>query len=160
MTGYHTPRGRRCRSRSDSSLITCIRAIYEEGYDELREGSVSEDLQGIDAVSTIDGDTYQHKAQFDAGWFNLNIQTREWGAMGGAHFYIWHHVPTDTILIIPKDLVIGAVKHLVTKSNQPFYTINMNQRHFKSGAGWHEDIVVIRNPLKSKQTPSETGAQA
>ena len=126
MTGYNTVRGMYQRNRSDGSARACSRWLNRVGLDVVTEGNIIQDLNGIDLVGEHH---WQHKAQFDANWFHINIQTREWNAEDHPPFYIWHHVPTGVVMVIPSVLLINdyTEKKLVTNSNQPFYTIPASQ---------------------------------
>lgn len=161
MTGYHTRRGQAQRYRSDMSVRDCIHLLRRVGYDDLREGNTTQDLNGIDLVSTLNPRLYQHKAQFDAGWFNLNIQVREWGAQSSNTHYIWHHKPTETVLVIEKSVVMQhQPTNIVHNSNQPFYSINCNV--FRDGwGGWIDGVTLIRegNLEVSFNAPCLTGGE-
>jgi len=145
MTGYHTVRGQSMRYSSDMSVRDCIHLMRRLGYDNLRTGTTAQDLAGTDLLSErFPGRTLQHKAQFAANWFNLNIQVREWGCLGSATHYLWHHKPTETVLILTKKLVM---EHKPTRpvynSNQPFYSIDCNE--FRDGfGGWKKGVIVIK----------------
>ena len=133
------------RYLSDMSLRDCVHLFRRLGYDELREGTKAQDLAGTDLLSKrFPGRRIQHKAQFDANWFNLNIQVREWGNLGSCTHYLWHHKPTETVLILTKKVVMEHKPNFaVQNSNQPFYSINCNV--FRDGfGGWIDGVQVIK----------------
>ncbi len=144
MTGYNTIRGHSMRYQSDMSIRDCIHLMRRLGYDNLREGTTQQDLAGTDLLSAIfQGRRIQHKAQFASNWFNLNIQVREWGGLGTATHYLWHHKPTNTVLLLTKEVVIAhKPDRIQTNSNQPFYSIDCNV--FRDGwGGWKDGVTVI-----------------
>jgi len=145
MTGYNTIRGHSMRYQSDMSVRDCIHMMRRLGYDNLREGTAQQDLAGTDLLSArFPNRRIQHKAQFAANWFNLNIQVREWGRLGNCTHYMWHHKPTETVLMLTKEVVMQHKPNRIqTNSNQPFYSIDCNV--FRDGfGGWIAGVTVIK----------------